>query len=222
MKKHLAIAMAAAILTPLAAVAQEDREEAAEERREYLEERKEIDTMAEEGLEQLFTESPEARALYDDAYGYAIFGVLKFALGVTGGGGGGVAVAKDSGERIYMNMGTGGIGFEIGGARYHVLFLFEDEEAFNKFVYDGRSGEVSAEAVAGQEAVSAESSFKEGVAVFQFNQRGLMAGADISGSKFWIDRELSPDYVAKQKELEVERERETHAERVERARGLQR
>lgn len=221
MKKKFAIATAAALLASFAAVAQ-DREEAAEDRREYLEERQKIDTMAEEGLEQVFEESAEARTLYDDAYGYAVFGVLKFAFGVTGGGGGGVAVAKPTGERIYMNMGTGGLGLEIGGARYNILFLFDDEEAFNKFVYDGWSGELSAEAVAGQESASAASSFKDGVAVFQFSERGLMAGADISGSKFWIDRELSPERFAKQKEIRDEREREEHAERVEKSRDIRR
>ncbi|MEX2016799.1 MAG: YSC84-related protein [Candidatus Hydrogenedentales bacterium] len=216
MKKSLALALAAALLMPFAAMAQQDREEAAEDRRDYMEEKQEIDTMVEDAMARLHEEVPEAKKLYDQAYGYAMFGVLKFALGVTGGGGGGVAVVKDSGERIYMNMGTGGLGLEIGGHKYNVLFLFEDEETFNDFVYNGWTAEASAEAVAGTEGVSAATSFKDGVAVYQFGEKGLIAGADVSGSKFWIDRELSPEAVAKQEEMEAEEEaREERAERAE-------
>ena len=219
MKTLLALGLAAALLTPFTAMAQEDLEEAAEEQREYVEEKQEIDQMTEEAIVALREEVPEAAKLFEDAYGYALFGVWKFALGVTGGGGGGVAVAKQTNDRIYMNMGTGGLGLEIGGQNYNVLFLFEDEESFNEFVYNGWTAGASAEAVAGETGVSAATNFRDGMAIYQFNEKGLIAGADVSGSKFWIDRELSPQAYAKQEQMEEEEElREERAEELEEAR----
>lgn len=201
MKKYLLLTLAAVLLMPLTAMANDDAAD-------YLEEKQDIDEMVEDSFAELFEEVPSAKPLYEQAYGYAMFGVLKFALGVTGGGGGGVAVAKPTDERIYMNMGTGGIGIEAGGAAYNILVLFENEDEFNEFVYDDNwQADAAAEAVIGEAGVSAVANFEEGLAVYQFDEEGLLAGVDISGSIFWIDRELSPQAVAKKEQMEEMEER---------------
>jgi hypothetical protein len=48
----------------------------------------------------------------------------------------------------------------------------------------------TAEAVAGQEGVAVRSSFIDGVAFYQITEKGLMAHADVSGTKFWVNDEL--------------------------------
>ena len=70
-------------------------------------------------------------------------------FGFSGGGGNGVAVNKSSGDRTYMKMGTGGIGFGLGGQKYQVIFLFQDEKTFHNFVEKGWKADASAQAAAG-------------------------------------------------------------------------
>ena len=153
--------------------------------------RDKINANASEALAKLFENSPKAKRLYDDASGYAVFTITKVSLGVTGGGGRGVAVDKAAGLRIYMKMATGGLNLGLGGQKYHVVFLFEDGPTFDKFVNSGWQAEGSASAVAGTAGANVEASFVNGMAVFQITEAGLMLSADISGTKYWKNDKLN-------------------------------
>jgi lipid-binding SYLF domain-containing protein len=154
------------------------------------EKRAEIDAMASKALQSVLSKSPAAKELYEKAVGYAAFENLKIALGVSGGGGSGVAVPK-SGKRVYMKMGTAGIGFGLGGQKYQVVFFFETEQAFKSFVDKGWQADTSAQASAGDKGANAGATFKNGVAVYQLTDKGLMASADISGTKYWKSDDLN-------------------------------
>ena len=144
-----------------------------------------IDAMETATLEKLWEQSDTARRLFDSAYGYATFDIIKISLAFTGGGGHGVAVAKGSGERTYMRMGTGGLNFGAGGQKYQLVFLFEDQVVFDRFVTEGWEAGASANAVAGPAGANAGASFINGVAVYQLTEGGLMLQVDISGTKYW-------------------------------------
>lgn len=154
------------------------------------EKRAKIDAMAAEALQTVFAKSPEAKELSRKAIGYAVFSNLKIALGGSLGGGSGVAVPR-SGKRVYMKMGTAGIGFGVGGQKYQVVFLFETEEAFRSFVDKGWQAGTSAQAAAKDKGVNVGAAFKNGVAFFQLTKKGLMASADISGTKYWKNDDLN-------------------------------
>ena len=152
--------------------------------------RAEIDAMAKQALDQVISKSPEAKGLYGKAIGYAAFENVKVALGVSGGGGSGVAVAK-SGKRVYMKMGTAGIGFGLGGQKYQVVFLFETEQALKSFVDKGWQADTSAQASAADKGANVGATFKNGVAFYQMTEKGLMASADIAGTKYWKNDDLN-------------------------------
>jgi len=155
------------------------------------EERAAIDTMARDSLTKLFNENAGAETLHAKAYGYAVFDNHKVALGISGGGGSGVAVEKASGKRTYMKMGTGGVGLGIGYKKYQVVFLFETKEVFDSFVEKGWKAEADASAAAGTAGAGAGSAFTNGMATYQLTEKGLMAQADIAGTKFWKDEDLN-------------------------------
>lgn len=169
------------------AIAQDQQKSKAEQKKEK------IDGIAKEALATLFAEDANARDLYDAAYGYAVFSNIKVAFGISAGGGSGVAVAKAEKERTYMKMGTGGIGFGLGGQKYRVIFLFDKKEGLDDFVMNGWQADTSAHAVAGTAGKNAESTFTKGLAVYQLSSNGLMLQADISGSKYWVDKKLNRD-----------------------------
>ncbi len=155
------------------------------------EDRQEADAKAEETLAEFFENIEGAQALYEEAAGYAVFRVTKAGFGVSGAGGTGVAVNKNSGSRIYMKMGAAGVGFTFGASRYDIVILFETEEGLSGFTTGGWDSAATAQAVAGSDRTGGSSTFFDGVAYFQLNDKGLMASADVSGTRFWVADDLN-------------------------------
>ncbi|NOZ93115.1 MAG: hypothetical protein GXP47_00025 [Acidobacteria bacterium] len=150
-----------------------------------------IDLMARETMQRLFKAKPQAKELYDTAYGYAVFDNLKLAFGFSGGGGNGVAIDTKTGKKTYMKMGTAGVGLGLGGQKYQVVFLFQNKAAFDNFVNKGWSADAGAKAAAGKSGVNAKTGFTNGIAIYQFTDKGLMAAADIAGTKYWKNDKLN-------------------------------
>jgi lipid-binding SYLF domain-containing protein len=150
-----------------------------------------INSMADEALAELFTQSPKAKELYGRSYGWAVFDNMKITFGISGGGGQGVAVAKDSGKRTYMKMGTAGLSVGIGAKSYQVVFLLEDSKTFTSFVEKGWQADATASAVAGTAGAEGQSGFSSGLATYVITDKGLMASADIAGTKYWQNKKLN-------------------------------
>ena len=150
-----------------------------------------IDEVAEETLQELFSKNANAKALYDKAIGWAVFDNTKVAFGISGGGGNGVAASKTSGKKAYMKMGTGGVGLGIGVNKYQVVFLFQDEKTLKNFIESGWQADAGATASAGKHAADAKTNFVNGLAIYQLTEKGLMANADIAGTKYWLNDKLN-------------------------------
>ena len=163
----------------------------AQDAKPAAERRQEIDKTAQTTLDGLIKSNESAKALYDKAVGYAVFKATKAGLFVSGGGGTGVAVDKQTGKRTYMRMGLGGIGLGIGAQRYELVVMFETREYLEKFTAGGWDSSATAEAAAAKEGVAARASFMNGVAFFQVTDKGLMAHADVTGTKFWTIDDLN-------------------------------
>jgi lipid-binding SYLF domain-containing protein len=146
--------------------------------------REEIDQNAERSLAALFAERDNARELYDQAVGYAVFSATKAGFLVSGGRGTGVVVDKASGARSYMRMFTGGVGLGIGAQTYDLILLFQTASRLEEFVGGSWDANTSAHAAAGTDGIGVASTFIDGVAVYQITDKGLMAWADVSGTRF--------------------------------------
>ncbi len=153
--------------------------------------RMKIDETAQEALKTLFASSPKAENLFEMSYGWAVFDNLKLAFGFSGGGGNGVAKARESGEKTYMKMGTAGIGFGLGINKYQVVFLFQDSQTYDNFVNKGWQADAGATASAGKNAAEVKTDFSNGLAIYQITEKGLMALADIAGTKYWKNKKLN-------------------------------
>ena len=155
--------------------------------------RAKIDEMAAESIKELLAKSEKANVLFNKSYGYAVFDNLKFAFVLSGGGGVGVARNRDTGEKIYMKMGTAGIGLGLGGQKYQVIFLLQDKMTYDSFVDKGWEAGGNANAVAGPVGANAPATFINGMAVYQLTEGGLMRQADIAGTKYWKYKKLNRD-----------------------------
>ncbi len=187
MKKLLILSIAVAMaLSAPAAFAEDDKKAA-----ENAEKRAEIDKIAKETLDEILEKAKNAPGLYESAYGWAVFDNMRITFIFTGGGGSGVAVNKATGARTYMKMGTGGLSFGIGAQKYQVIMFFQSEEVFTGFIEKGWKAESGATAAAGTAGVGAGTTFVNGIAVYQITEAGLMASADISGTKYSVDKKLN-------------------------------
>jgi len=161
----------------------------AEEEEKGEAKREDIDAMASAVMTELLEDEGAAK-LKAKAVAHAVFSNMKFAIGVSGGGGAGVAVSG-GGDRTYMKMGTAGVGLGFGGQKYKVVFLFDNEKTFTNFVEKGWQADAGAQAAAGSAGANAATTFRNGVAVYQITDKGLMASADIAGTKYWKNKKLN-------------------------------
>lgn len=148
-------------------------------------------SIAHDALQQLLKENPKAKELFDKSYGWAAFDNLKLGFVISGSGGKGVAVNRRTSKRVYMGVGSAGIGLSFGGKKYQVIFLFQDSKTFNSFVNKGWQATADASAAAGKAGAGAQTAFVNGMAIYQIDTKGLMASADISGTKYFKDKELN-------------------------------
>jgi len=104
-----------------------------------------------------------------------------------------VAVTRETGARTYMKMGTVGIGIGLGGQKYQVVFLLQDQKTFSSFVDRGWQAEAAAKAAAGTAGANVKTGFVNGMAIYQMTDKGLIANADISGTKYWKYKKLNKE-----------------------------
>ncbi len=187
----LSAALAMVFLVGISAPAHGEEETAPWKSLKQESKRVKIDEMADAALAELFTKSIKAETLFDKAYGWAAFDNLKLAFIFSGGGGNGVAIDKVTGEKTYMKMGTIGVGLGIGGQTYQVIFLFQDKGTFLNFVENGWQADAGATAAAGTSGANAQTTFVNGLAVFQMTDKGLMANVDIAGTKYTKNKKLN-------------------------------
>jgi len=185
-----AMLVACAIALP---VFTEETEEEGENWRSLKREakRQKIAAEADFSLKKVLTTNTKAQDLYDVSFGWAMFSNVKAAFGFSGGGSNGVAINKSTGEHTYMKMGTIGIGFGLGVNKYKVVFLFQDEVTFASFVNKGWQADATASAVAGTAGAEVKTGFVNGIAIYQVTDKGLIAHADVAGTKYWKNKKLN-------------------------------
>ncbi len=187
----LALALASAPVRAQEAKAATDKTEAEWNSQKIDAKRSQIDAAAGAALDQLLKGNSSAKELYGKAYGWAAFDNLKLGFFFSGGGGKGVAVRKKTDKRTYMDMGSAGFGLAFGGKKYQVIFLFQDSKTFDNFVNKGWEAQGAANATAGKEQVGGQTGFVNGLAIYQIGSAGLMANVDVSGSKYFKDKDLN-------------------------------
>jgi len=157
---------------------------------------KQIRSMVQETLQRLYKAEPKTRAAIKHAYGYAVFSDLgvKILFGGTGNGKG-IAVNNRTKHEVFMKMIEIQAGLGMGVDKFRVVFVFDNERAFDDFVNKGwefggqstfaaKNGDQGG-AMAGAVAVS------DGVWMYQLTDKGLAAEISATGTKYYKDDELN-------------------------------
>ena len=171
---------------------------AADDEKEKEEERTEIRQMTQDTLIRLYKAQPAAKAAVEKGYGYAVFsnaGIKKILLAGSGKGKG-LAVNNMIQNQTFMKMLEVQAGLGIGVKKFRVVFVFENQKAFDSFVNSGWEfgGQTSAAAKTSPEkggSMQGAASVSEGVWMYQLTDKGLALEITAKGTKYSKDGDLN-------------------------------
>ncbi len=166
------------------------------DRRSADKQRQSILKQSEKVLAALYKAQPESRSSVESSYGYATFSNFGMKIFLAGGGSGrGIAINNKTHQKYFMNMAEIQAGLGLGIKKFMLVWIFENETAFNRFVHSGweLGGQASAAAKAGdhggsfQGAVAVDS----GIWLYQLTEAGLALELTAKGTKYYQDNDLN-------------------------------
>ena len=170
---------------------------AADDAKDKEKERAEIRQMSQQTLARLYKAQPSAKAAVEQAFGYAVFSNtgVKILFGGSGRGEG-VAVNNQSKGETFMKMLEVQAGLGFGVKKFRVIFVFDNQKAFDGFVNSGWEfgGQASAAAKTSPEkggAMQGAASVSDGVWVYQLTDKGLALELTGKGTKYSKDDDLN-------------------------------
>jgi lipid-binding SYLF domain-containing protein len=170
---------------------------AADDEKEKEEERTEIRQMVQDTLTRLYKAQPAAKAAVEKGYGYAVFSNTGVKILLAGSGKGkGLAVNNGTKQETFMKMLELQAGLGIGVKKFRVVFVFDNQKAFDSFVNSGWEfgGQTSAAAKTSPEkggSMEGAASVSEGVWMYQLTDKGLALEITAKGTKYSKDDDLN-------------------------------
>jgi len=155
-----------------------------------------VGDMEKETLERLYREQPDTKDKIKEAAGYGTFSNANVnVILVSAGSGYGVVVDNATGQRTYMKMALGGVGFGLGVKDYRQVLIFKSKEMLDKFVERGWEfgGHADAAAKAGALGgeLSGEGAIGKDIEAYSMTESGLALQATAAGTKYWKDKDLN-------------------------------
>lgn len=160
------------------------------------EQRAEINANVVKTLNRLYATQPSARKAVSSAAGYAVFNQYGVKIAVAGGGKStGYAFHNKSKKKTYMKMVEVQAGLGVGIKKFALIWVFDNDKAFNNFVNSGFeiSGQGNLTAVSDGKGVTHAGavSVSPGVWIYQLTEKGLSAELTVKGSKYYKDSDLN-------------------------------
>jgi lipid-binding SYLF domain-containing protein len=152
--------------------------------------------MAAETLKNLYKLQPSSKAAVEKSAGYAVFNNMGTnLLLLSTARGAGIAINSKTKKEVFMKMISAGAGIGIGVKDYRVVFIFENDNALNKFIDSGWAAETQADADAKANQKGAGLSgavmIAPGVWVYQITKNGLALQLTLQGTKYYKDDDLN-------------------------------
>lgn len=146
-----------------------------------------IERDSRDALRQLYKSAPRAQKLGDKAVAVLVFPKIFKAGFVFGGQGGNGALFRDDNVAGYFNSIAASYGFQAGMQTFGYALFFMSDKAL-AHLDNSRGWELGSNpniviADAGMAGSLSTTTAHQGVYAFFFNQRGLMGGVGIEGSK---------------------------------------
>jgi len=154
-------------------------------------------TMTAQTLDQLYQKEPATKDAVAGSGGYAVFSDFGFKVGLMGGAHGkGMSVNNTTKQEIFMKMVELQPGLGLGAEKYRLVFIFEDLDAFNKFVTSGWELGANAMAAAKDDKGAGGGdagavTVSDGVKMYQLSETGAIVGVSLTAAKYFKDDDLN-------------------------------
>ena len=169
----------------------------ADDEKDREKEKTEVRQMTQETLARLYKAQPSAQAALQKGYGYAVFANkgVKILFGGSGHGEG-MAVNNQTKAETFMKMLEVQAGLGMGVKKYKVIFIFDNQKAFDSFVNSGWDfgAQTSAAAKTSPEkggAMQGAASIADGIWMYQMTDKGLALEITAKGTKYSKDDDLN-------------------------------
>ena len=159
--------------------------------------RAKLDDMSVQVLDRMYQKYPSSKEAVENAYAYCTISASAVKWGFYGDDHGrGVAVNKQTNERIYMKMKEMGIGLNFGAKEYDLLFVIQDQKAWERFIsgsikFGSEASAQASDGVSGGSFADAKVIAK-GVWVYQLDKKGLAVELSFKGARISPYRTLNP------------------------------
>ncbi|MFW6059496.1 MAG: hypothetical protein ACODAQ_04910 [Phycisphaeraceae bacterium] len=174
----LALIAATALLLPACAVAPEDTAAEAQ-----------LHDQVQLTLRSFMREDPSLERELENSYGYAVFPSIGKGGALLAGGSWGRGEVYEQGDLIgYATASQATLGPQIGGQSIRELILFQNKDAFDRFISEQLTFTGDINAVALQPGIARSTNFTNGVKVFTQTEGGLMAELSVGGQNFEFNR----------------------------------
>jgi len=161
-----------------------------------VKEQKDVRTVAQKTLQQLYKAEPAAKAAVEHAAGYAVFNNMGVKILFAGSGKGkGIAVDNKTKKETFMKMLELQAGLGIGVKKFNVVFVFDNDKVLNSFINSGWEfgGQATAAAKTSDKggAMAGAASVSDGVWMYQMTEKGLAAEITAKSTKYYKDDDLN-------------------------------
>ena len=158
--------------------------------------RAKLNKMSTEVLERMYKNFPQVKGYVENAYAYVTISSSSVKLGFWGTDRGrGIAVNNVTGKKVYVKMSEVTVGLNIGAKEYDLLFIVDNEDAWNKLIYGNVKFGTEATATASDsvngKTYTDATIVSDGVWVYQVNKKGLAVELTIKGGRISPYRTLN-------------------------------
>lgn len=156
----------------------------------------EIQQASQQTLQSLYAQQPLAQRAIAESAGYAVFSDMNTKIFFAGGGGGkGVAVNRETGQRTYMMMVTVSAGLGMGISKSHLVWVFATPEAFENFVNVGfelgADANLQVNPGEGGGLYDGAVEASPGAWLYQLSDAGLAVELTVQGTKYFKDPQFN-------------------------------
>ena len=150
--------------------------------------RAKLDKMSVEVLEKMYAKYPDSKSAVENSYAYCTISSSSVNWGFFGSDRGrGLAYNQELDKKIYVKMSEVKLGVSFGAKEYDLLFIIQNQEAWESFV-SGKikfGTEVSAQASDGVNGKTFENAtiIANGVWVYQLDKKGLAVELSFKGAQ---------------------------------------
>ena len=147
-----------------------------------------LDKMSVEVLEKMYAKYHDAKSAVQNSYAYCTISSSSVNFGFLGSDRGrGLVYNQETGKKIYVKMSEMKLGLSVGAKEYDLLFIIQNQEAWDRFISGSiKFGtEVSAQATDGVNGgtFTNATAIAKGVWVYQLDKKGMAVEMSFKGAQ---------------------------------------